>query len=157
MYCTRLAANTGHKKSPSRHQGTNLCAHRFATKAYIDNRKKNLLNSDIPSTRPHNMANLGPLKAEIGSLVWGTPANFNWFRVLPSLLQRGHSPKANKTLRDVWPSAGLLHYIYDFRGSCPLKEFCPLQNSLYVQVLRSRILAELLHGTRAAGVSQTAA
>jgi len=30
-----------------------------------------------------------------------------------------------------------------------------VQNSLYVQVLRSRILAALLHGTPAAGVSQT--
>jgi len=30
-----------------------------------------------------------------------------------------------------------------------------MQNSLYVQVLRSHILAALLHGTPAAGVSQT--
>jgi len=28
------------------------------------------------------MANYGPLAAEIGSVVWGTPANFNGFRVL---------------------------------------------------------------------------
>jgi len=27
----------------------------------------------------HNMVNFGPLAAEIGSGVWGTPANFNWF------------------------------------------------------------------------------
>jgi len=32
------------------------------------------------------MVNFGPLAAEIGSLVWGTPANFNWFRVLAALL-----------------------------------------------------------------------
>jgi len=49
----------------------------------IDNRKKNLLNSSISSRCPHNMANFGPLTAEIGSVVWGTPANFNGFRVLP--------------------------------------------------------------------------
>jgi len=24
--------------------------------------------------------------AEIGSTIWGTPANFNWFRVLAALL-----------------------------------------------------------------------
>ena len=42
-----------------------------------------------------------------------------------------------------------------FRGLLPLTEFCPVQNSLYVQVLRSRILAALLHGTPAAGVRQT--
>jgi len=39
--------------------------------------------------------------------------------------------------------------------SCPLTEFCSLQNSLYVEVLHSIILAALLHGTPAAGVSQT--
>jgi len=32
------------------------------------------------------MVNFGPLAAEIVSLVWGTPANFNWFRVLAALL-----------------------------------------------------------------------
>ena len=32
------------------------------------------------------MVNLGPLAAEIVSLVWGTPANFNGFRVLAALL-----------------------------------------------------------------------
>jgi len=36
-----------------------------------------------------------------------------------------------------------------------LKEFCQVQNLRYVQVLCSRILAALLHGTPAAGVSQT--
>ena len=34
----------------------------------------------------YNMVNFGPLAAEIGSLVWGTPANFNGFRVLAALL-----------------------------------------------------------------------
>jgi len=32
------------------------------------------------------MVNFGPLAAEIVSLVWGTPANFNGFRVLEALL-----------------------------------------------------------------------
>jgi len=31
---------------------------------------------------------------------------------------------------------GLLHYIYIFGASCPLTEFCLVQNSRYVQVLR---------------------
>jgi len=55
-------------------------------------------------------------------------------------------------LQDVWPSPGLVHYIYTFRG---YMEFRQLQNSLCVQVLRSPILAALLHGTRAAAVGQT--
>ena len=38
------------------------------------------------STCPHNMVNFGPLAAEIGPVVWGTPAIFNGFRVLAALL-----------------------------------------------------------------------
>jgi len=53
--------------------------------------EKKLLNSNAFSTCPHNMANFGSLTAEIDSVVWGTPANFNGFRVLASLLQRRRS------------------------------------------------------------------
>jgi len=53
--------------------------------ARIDNRK-NLLNINISPTCPYNIVNFGPLAAEIDSLVWGTPANFNLFRVLAALL-----------------------------------------------------------------------
>ena len=42
-----------------------------------------------------------------------------------------------------------------FWGPCPLTEFCQVQNSLCVQVLRSPILAALLHDTRAPAASQT--
>jgi len=45
-----------------------------------------LLSSNMSSTCPHNMMNFGPLTAELGSGVWGTPTNFNWFRVLAALL-----------------------------------------------------------------------
>ena len=114
-----------------------------------------MLSSNISSTCAHNMANFGILTVEIGSGVRGTPANFNGFRVLPSLLQRRHSPQANQTLHDAWLSPGLVHYICTFRGSCPMAEFCQVQNSLYVQVLLSRILAALLHITPAAAISQT--
>jgi len=100
------------------------------------------------------MVNFGPLTAKIGWRVWVIPANFNGFRVFALLLQRRRSPEANQTLHDVWPSPGLVHYIYIFGGSCLLMEFCQLQNSLCVQVLRSPILAALLYGTRAASVSQ---
>jgi len=40
MRCTQLPANTGRKKSPSRHHRTMLSGHIFATKACIYNRKK---------------------------------------------------------------------------------------------------------------------
>jgi len=74
------------QKSPSGHHRTTMSGYIFATKACIDNRKKNLLSSNTSSTCPHNMANFGPLTAEIGWPVWGTPANFNYFRVLAALL-----------------------------------------------------------------------
>jgi len=86
MCCTRLAGNAGSKNSPSGHHRTTLSGHIFATKAHIDNRKKNLLSSNISSICPHNMVNFGLIAAEIDPVVWGTPANFNEFRVLATLL-----------------------------------------------------------------------
>ena len=114
-----------------------------------------MLSSNTSSTRPVNMVNFGPLAAEIVSLVWGTPGNFNGFRVLSTLLQRHRSTEVNQTLHNIWPSAGLVYYIYIFGDSCLLTEFCQVQNSHCVQVLRSPISAALLHGTRTVGVSQT--
>ena len=73
------------KKSPPAHHRTTLSNYIFATEARIDN-LKNLLSSNISPTCPYNIVNLGPLAAEIVSLVWGTPANFNEFRVLAALL-----------------------------------------------------------------------
>jgi len=63
--------------------------------------------------------------------------------------------EVNKTLKDVWPSTGLVYCIYILGSYGLLTEFCRLQNSLCVQVLRSPILAALLHGTRTAAVSHT--
>jgi len=86
------------KNSPPRHHRTNLSGYIFATKARIDNRKK-LLNSNIFPTFPYNMVNFGPLAAEIVSLVWGTPANFNGFRVLAALLHGTVVVGVSQTLR----------------------------------------------------------
>jgi len=86
-----------HQKSPSGHHRTTLSGYIIATKARIDNRKKNLLSSDMSSTCSHNMVNFVLLTAEIHPLVWGTPANFNGFRVLAALLHgiysSGRQPK----------------------------------------------------------------
>jgi len=51
------------------------------------------------STCPHNMANFGPVAAEIGSGVWGTRANFNGFRVLVALLHGTLVVGVSQTLR----------------------------------------------------------
>jgi len=45
--------------------------------------------------------------------------------------------------------------MYTFLRALALTEFCPVQSSLYFQVLRFRILALLVHGTPAGSVSQT--
>ena len=58
------------KKSPSAHHRTNLLGYIFATKARIDNRKKNFLSSNMAFRRPHNMVNFGLLAAEIDPVVW---------------------------------------------------------------------------------------
>jgi len=75
------------KKSLSGHHRTTLSGYVFATKAHIDNRRKNFKQPISPpgSTCPHNMVNFGPLTAEICLGVWGTPANFNGFCVLAAL------------------------------------------------------------------------
>jgi len=87
------------QKSPSGHHHTILSGYIFATKAHIDNRKKNLLSSNMSSRRPHNIVNFGPLAAEIGLQVWGTPANFSGFRDLPALLHGSQVVSVSQTLR----------------------------------------------------------
>jgi len=98
MCCTRLAENTGRKKSPSRHHCTPLLGHIFATKLHIDHQEKNLLNTNTSSTCPHNMVNFGSITAENCWRVWGTPANFNRFCVLAALLRGTPAAGISQTL-----------------------------------------------------------
>ena len=89
MCCTWLAGNTGRKNdAKNRHLRTiaQLCPSVSSQLRHISTIEKKLVKSNISPTCPHNMANFGPLTAEIGSGVWGTPANFNGFRVLAALL-----------------------------------------------------------------------
>ena len=119
--------------------------------------EKNFLNSNISSTCPHNMVYFSRLTAKIGLPVWDTPANFNRFRMLASSLHQRRSTDVNQPLHDVWPltvSWAGTPYTH-FPGLLPLRDFCQVQNSLCIQVLRFPILAALLHGTWAVGLSQT--
>jgi len=59
---------------------------RLMTHVKVIHRVKNRKCNNTSSTCSHNMVNFGPLTAEIRWLVWGTPANFNGFRVLAALL-----------------------------------------------------------------------
>ena len=110
--------------------------------------ERNLLNNNISSRCPHKMANFGLLTAEIVWRVWGTPANFNGFRVLALLLPLTVHQNFARCL--AVSCAGTL-YIH-FRVLLPLGESCQVQTSHCAQVLRSSIL---LHDTRPVGVSQT--
>jgi len=51
---------------------------------------KNLLSSNIACRCSHNMVNFCLVVAEIDPVIWGTPANFNSFRVLAALLHGSH-------------------------------------------------------------------
>jgi len=88
--CTWLAKNTGRKiskkNSPSAHHRTILSGYILATKPHIDNKKKNLLSSNISSRSPHNIVNFGPLAAKICWRVWGTrigPHSSGFLYILP--------------------------------------------------------------------------
>jgi len=74
-----------------------------------------------------------------------------------SLLQRRRSTEVNQTLHDVWPSPALVHCICILGALDPNRILPGAKFTLRatVQVLRSPILTALLHGTPAAGVSQT--
>jgi len=84
------------------------------------------------------MVNVGSLMAEIGSGIWGTPANFNGFRVLTSL----NEGQPNFARCMAVSCAGTLYYTL----SAALAPNGILQ-ALSLQVMRSPILAALLHGT----------
>jgi len=94
------------KDVPSGHHHTTLSGCIFETKARIDNRKKNLLSINTSSTRPHNMANFGPLTADIGLPVCDTQLISTVSR-LGSVTAATSLTRGQPTLHDVWPSPGL--------------------------------------------------
>jgi len=102
MCCTRLTANAGHKKvAKNCHLGTiaQLCRSISSQLRHVSTIVKNMLSSNSSYTCPHNMVNFGPLVAEIVSLVWGTPGNFNGVRVLGALLHGTLVVGVSQTLR----------------------------------------------------------
>jgi len=78
---------------------------------------------------------------------------FSFF--FPSPILSGRRLDVYQTLHDVWQSPVLVHYIYILGALALLTEFCQVQDSLCVQVFHSAVLAVLLHGTGAVGISQT--
>jgi len=97
----RLAENAGPKsrqKSPSgRHRATLSAI--SSQPSHVSTIGNNLLSSNMSSRCLHNMVYICPLRAEIRPVVWGTPANFNGFRVLPALLHGSQVVSVSQTLR----------------------------------------------------------
>jgi len=98
MCGSRLADNTGCK---NRHFDTIAQLRRAVSSQlrHVSTIGKNWLNIDTSSTCPHNMANFGLLTAEMCWRVWGTPTNFNGFRVLAALLHGTLVVGVSQTLR----------------------------------------------------------
>jgi len=120
--CTRLTEIQERKKlSKIRHLCTiaQLCRGISSQLRHVLTIRKNLLNSNFSPTCPYNMVNFGSLAAEIVSFVWGTPANFNGFRVLAALLRSTLVAGVSRTLQ-CWTEGAI--YIWQgghHVGHCP--------------------------------------
>ena len=102
MCCTRLAANTGRKKvAKNRHLGTIAQLRRAISLQirHVSTIGKKLVKQQYLLYMSAQYGELGPLAAEIVSLVWGTPANFNGFGVLAALLHGILVVGVSQTLR----------------------------------------------------------
>ena len=86
------------QKSPSGHHPTTLSDYIFATKA-VSTIEKKLVKQQYVVHMFSQYGELGPLAAEIGPVVWSTPANFNGFRVLAALLHSTPVLGVSQTLR----------------------------------------------------------
>jgi len=120
-----------------------LSGHVFATKAYIDSQKKLVKQQYLPHMSPQ----YGELRPTNGwDLLAGLVhhSKFQWVSHISFVSAAASLTAVNQTLHDVWPSPGLVHYMYILWGFCPVTEFCHVQNSLCVQLLGSPLLAALL-------------
>ena len=84
-----------------RHLGTiaQLCRAISSQLRHVSTIGKNLLNSNVSPQVSLQYCELQPTAADIVSLVWGTPANVNGFRVLAALLHGTLVVGVGQTLR----------------------------------------------------------
>ena len=101
MCCTQLAENKCKNYAKNHHLRTiaQLCRAISSQLRHVSRIGKNVLNSNISFTCPHNMVNFGPLTAQTCWRVWGTPANFNGFRILAALLHNTAVVGVSQTLQ----------------------------------------------------------
>jgi len=86
------------KKSPSGHHRATLSGYIFATRARIDNWKKLVMQQYLLQMLPQ-YGQLWPTSGWDRFQVWGTPANFNRFRVLAASLHGTPVLGVSQTLR----------------------------------------------------------
>ena len=92
MCCTRLDENTGRKKSHKiRHLGTIAQVYLAISsqRRHVSTIGKKLVKQQYLPHMSIQHGDCGLLAAETGSLVRGTPANFDGFRVLEEALLHG--------------------------------------------------------------------
>jgi len=81
------------------HHRKNLSGYIFTTKARIDNQKKLVKQQYLPQMSSQYDELRPTSAAEICWRFWGTPANFNGFRVLAELLHDTLVVGVSQTLR----------------------------------------------------------
>jgi len=97
MCCKRLAGNTGRKNyAKNRHLRSiaQICWAISSQLRHVSTIRKELVKQQYLPHMPLQYGE-GPLAAEIVSLVWGTPVNFNGLRVLAALLH-SHTAALNR-------------------------------------------------------------
>jgi len=158
MCCMRLAKNTRRKNSPKiRHLGNiaRVCRAVSSQIKHVSTIGKKLIKQQYLLHTSSHYGELPPTNGWDQFTSLQHPSKFQRVSrlafVTAATSLTGGQPNLARRLVVSW--AGILST--HFRGLLPLTEFCPVQTSLYVQVLRSSILAALLHGTPASGVSQT--
>jgi len=91
------------------------------------------------------MVNFGPLAAEIKPVVWGTPANFNRFRVFAALLHGSQVSGISQTLRHWTEGATYIqqggHHVGHWPTFLVLFLFCLVRTIKIVRtILKDRII-----------------
>ena len=144
MCCKRLAENTKCKnEAKNRHLRTiaQICWDISLQLRHVSAFGKKLVKQQYVLHMYPQYCELRPINCWDLLASLGHPSKFRWVSHLAFVSAATSLTGGQPNLHYVWPSPGLLHYMYIFGGSCPLTEFCRVENSLYVQVLRSRILA----------------
>ena len=123
--CGKYSTQKIAKISPSGHHRTTSLPVSSQLR-HVSTIRKKLVKHQFCFTCLHNMANFGPLTAEIGLPVSGTPANFNFFvsrlHYCSNVAhQRGGQPNFARSLAVSWAGTPYIH----FQGLLPCNGILP--------------------------------